>query len=252
MKKDKLSTYFDENHHLTTESIALCTEAMVNRKLLGNIPEEVSLHVQECDLCSNELLSFAADIENNPALLQRIKNKETDTKIVNIQRNRLVAISSAAAVLIIIVSISIFAPTQSPEELFIVEFKPYPNIITTKSAEQTPLTEAMLFYDLQEYNSAIEILEPLTKDDPSNHKAEFYLGISYLSINDAELATECFQIVANTNDKLKQQAMWYLALSYIKLEDVGLAIETLEALRAGEGSLSEKAGDLIAKLRKAK
>ena len=251
VKEEIRSTYFDESQHLSSETIALCAEAMINRKFLTDIPEEVSLHVQECESCSNKLLSFAEDVEDNPVLLKQIQNKGNELQANSFNRLKAIYFSAAAAVLLIVIlSINIFYPSQSLDELFIAEFKPYPNIITTKSSAKTQLTEAMLQYDLKDYNPTIEILSQVIQKDTTNNKAFFYLGVSYLSVGKTKHAIINLKKVSTSNDLLKDQSIWYMALSYLRLGEKEKSKELLEQLVSNRSDISKKAKTLLKKLRR--
>lgn len=91
------------------------------------------------------------------------------------------------------------------------------NIMITRSLDihsDEYLNSALQLYANTEYNKAITILENLR----GNMFAEFYLGLSYIEIQNYYKAKETFNsVISHADNIFIEQAKWYAALCSLKL-----------------------------------
>jgi len=102
----------------------------------------------------------------------------------------------------------------------------------------------ILAYQQQQYQSAIKYLEK-----SNNPEAIFYLGLSYLSIDNPHLAITHLEKYLKTGDKKYQEAAWwYSGLSYIKTKNTKSSRKALEKVIQFQGEFEQQATDLLRKL----
>lgn len=133
----------------------------------------------------------------------------------------------AASVIAIIGLFSYFVLENQPEsnqELYAKNFVAYENVvvpIVRNNKELTTKAQAFAYYELGQYQKAIEQFNELTEIETIDISTiNFYKANAYLSINKYKNAKDLFQqIVDNNNQEWKSESHWYLALTYLKLED---------------------------------
>lgn len=164
---------------------------------------------------------------------------------------------AAAAMIIILVGVALvflLDSKRSPDtqELFAQYYKPYPDVLTTKSGQLTD-AEKLLFFGLQHYSagqmdSAIVYFEAIEKEDAGYNMARFYEANCLLSLNkDIDSAIK-FLEASSMDPNLKEQSNWYLALAFLKLNDPETSGVYLENLQLSNSPYKEKARELSGKL----
>ncbi|MEX2568761.1 MAG: hypothetical protein WD431_22660, partial [Cyclobacteriaceae bacterium] len=104
-----------------------------------------------------------------------------------------------------------------------------------------------IHYEKGEYQEAISTLENNMATGDPGPEASFYLGLSYLYLEepDPENAAIQFNRVLDSDNRYREQALWYLSLAYILDEQQNLAVETLEKIT---GFKKNEALELLDKL----
>ncbi len=99
-------------------------------------------------------------------------------------------------------------------------------------------------YRKQDYSTASRYLEK------SNHpEAQFYLGVSQLSLDNPHIAIDKLSAYLKSGDKkLREAAWWYTGLSAIKAKDKKLAKKALKEVITFKGKFEKQATDLLRKL----
>jgi tetratricopeptide (TPR) repeat protein len=124
--------------------------------------------------------------------------------------------------------------STSEKDLFLTYYRPYPNIVTTRS-EENPLTEALQAYTSMDYNKAIFLFDEIF---PATDTALFYRGLSYLSLNDYKNALLAFEKV-DTSSTFHQQLYWYKAMAFLSKKDRPSAILSLQRIEPNQYSYKE-------------
>lgn len=242
----------DEQGHLTDEMVALSAAAMIDPALLQGVPPETQEHLEECSHCADRVADSFALFSSEPLILQRIVefHGKSASKGFNVDyKRRLVYLSLAAMILILIaIGIHFFSKPLSPEKLFSEVFEPYPNLVSSKGADDTGMANAMLFYDLRDYDTAAVLLGDVLKYESSNVTAMLYLGVSCLAKGNAGDAIFWLEKASSLESSFIHPVMWYLALAYLREERLNDSRELLEKLTRAEGFYREKAQELLAKM----
>jgi tetratricopeptide (TPR) repeat protein len=107
--------------------------------------------------------------------------------------------------------------------------------------------QAFAYYELGEYQKAIEEFDKLTNtDNKALETITFYKANAYLSINNYKKAKDLFQQIVNNNNKeWKSESLWYLALISINLDKTDKAKQYLNELQARKSFKLNEVEDLI-------
>ncbi|KOF03228.1 hypothetical protein OB69_07950 [Roseivirga seohaensis subsp. aquiponti] len=133
---------------------------------------------------------------------------------------------AAAVVVLITVGWLLFRNESSPNgsTLFAENFTAYTNIIAPNRRgenDESRLSLAFLAYDNKQYQKAIADFETL-KSDTLKSELTFYIGVSYLAINEIEKGIITLKDDA-IDSKFAMEKQWYLALAYLKKNDIDAA-----------------------------
>lgn len=128
--------------------------------------------------------------------------------------------TSAAGVVLVILSIFLFNPGKnSPEKIFSEHFIAYENLYTPtlrSSIKKEPGTiqQIMFHYENGEFEEATKLFESNRNTYQNNADLSFYMGIAYLGMSNTERAIDLLSTIP-TNSKYTEIAQWYLGLSYL-------------------------------------
>lgn len=195
-------------------------------------------------LNEKEFISFEQQLSNDPELQRRVDTQKTlvtelkvnafnddvksylsrnkGTKTIQFSKWRLIGI--AASVVILISTVYLLRPKESLSDQY---YEPYPDLISTRAPTQN--SDAMFHYNKKEYETAIGLFK---KQDILTDSENFYLGVSYLSVEKLDQAEIIFTKLLTT--ERKPLAQWYLSLSYIKSGEESKAVQSLRQIKEGE------------------
>lgn len=155
--------------------------------------------------------------------------KTEDAPTVSIRR----WLSAAAAIIVFAVAgWLLFRGDQSINEqrLFSENFTAYTNIIAPNRRgenDESRLSLAFLAYDNKQYQKAITEFDAL-KADTLQNELTFYIGVSYLAMNEAERAILTLEDVSD-DSQFAMEKQWYLALAHLKRGETEQAIDALKS-----------------------
>ncbi|OWY26165.1 hypothetical protein C7N43_36700 [Sphingobacteriales bacterium UPWRP_1] len=164
---------------------------------------------------------------------------EEGTKTISMFQ-KLRPILAIAAILVLAAGVYfIFSPSSNnPQELFAQHFSPYANTLTVRGVADTSSvakteTEAMQYYQNQQYPQAAAAFDRLTQMNPKDQNTyDFYGGISLLANLQTAEAMQKLQTVAGSNNPYQEQAEWYIALAYLQNKNTEKAKELLQQITA--------------------
>lgn len=183
-----------------------------------------------------------------PAAKKQVSRK-TGASVKTIQR----WIAGAAAVVLLLVGSYWYLNDDSTETLYSKYYQVYPGSVqksivrgdTINSLEE----QAMQAYEARNYSRAAALITSVIQTKPEDPDWPFYLGISYLELNNFEQAEKYLKISATSPQSMySKQARWYLALAYIKNNEKAKAKEILNTLKLQTGVYSDKAKQLVEQL----
>lgn len=108
--------------------------------------------------------------------------------------------------------------------------EPFENNIQDDSDNN--LGRGLTAYDNKEYDVAAEQLQLYTDALPIDTVPQFYLGLSYLLNNQPKEAIPYLQNINNSSeDFMIPHAQWYLGLTYLKMNDIDKMTESFEPIK---------------------
>jgi hypothetical protein len=160
---------------------------------------------------------------------------------------------AAAAVLAAFFLIKILIPSGNPERLFNKYYEPYyaASVITRSSGqeEDESLRYALENYRLRNYRlAAVEFSKALlTASVPD--MAEFYLGVTFIELNEYDRAFMILEPLSAQPGEFMKDAQWYLGLLSIRTGKRDKARECFESLAEDSGFYSGPARKILRLLR---
>lgn len=222
------------------------------------LASSLELH-QEVDNALSD--SKALDLQKLTSQIgsQYFTDKQADTPFVRLPfYRRPIAIAASIALLVAcgflwwMVNSS---ATLSTEELFATYYTPYTFSTTNRGEGEstTAYDQAIQAYTQKDVGEASRLFSLYLQDNPTDMRASFGLGTTYLEQNPPalEAAAQQFQLVIDDGESLLvEKAKWYLALIRLKQEDTASTKTLLqELLNAEDAQLTRQAEDLLEKMR---
>jgi tetratricopeptide (TPR) repeat protein len=160
--------------------------------------------------------------------------------------------SIAASVLLVFVMYLWITQSSNHEALFKQYYEAYPNVIAAIErghSAKDEKTTAFLFYEREEYQQALPLLQKLIQANPEEKAYALYAGIACLETNRLEEAKNYFtQVLSKANNPFEEQGKWYLALTLIKTNEIKEAKVYLSELANQQSAYREKAANLLSAL----
>ena len=148
-------------------------------------------------------------------------------------------IAAAACISLFLIGWWLYTPDLSNDSLFTQYFETYPDYVTSRNLEEDRMTEAMNYYNEENYGLAVSVFVEVKEIPELKEDAVFYLGMSYLTLNQVPQALEQLQKSVEESPKYQQQARWYLSLTLLKGKKNQEAIEVLSSIQKGQYRYTE-------------
>lgn len=187
--------------------------------------------------------------ENESALrdtLEEMRDQyfQSKTKVVSFNRFRWIA--AAAAVLIMAVSLTIWAPWKKDLYKQYAYIK-MPGVEERGTPGDSLLKQVTDGFNKKKYAETVRSFEIVLKDDPQNAFLHYYYAIALLQNGQVEKSRSELLPLYNGNSSFKYGAAFYMALSYLKEKDKATCKEWLDKIPA-DADLYGKAQELLKKL----
>jgi tetratricopeptide (TPR) repeat protein len=174
-----------------------------------------------------------------------------------LHRTRLIPVikwAAAASILFLItytVTFSLPNNTGDETKLFRDFYTPLSNeTMVNYYTNSSVLGEAKAKYYNSNYQDALIIFQSLPDALDIRTEKNFYIGLSMLELGHYPEAIKALDSVTqNTSFESLPQAYWYLGLSYLRAGQKQKAIETFSYIVSSDGYNSEKAEEVLKKLR---
>jgi len=96
----------------------------------------------------------------------------------------------------------------------------------------TVLQEAAVFFNRQQFDKALPLLNRAVEADSSSQLALFYRGIAAWHTGDLSLARASLQTVFDRGSLLKNEAAFYMAMTFAREKNKALALDWLQKIPA--------------------
>jgi len=175
------------------------------------------------------------------------QRQQEKTKVIPLRR--IATIAATVAVLAVAGYFIYQEVEENPEEVFAAYYEPLDDEILeietgTRNIIENPerkewLKEAQQLYSAGDYIAAQEVFEQVLEEYPDDKTAQLYLGVTYLELEDVQLAQEQLEEIINEdlyNLELPEQqyawsaANWYYGLVLLKLDNIEAARAVFEKL----------------------
>lgn len=207
-----------------------------------------------------ELREELARHQQTRQLVRQMAAEETREKVGKIFREQqankrkssspFLRIAAGVAILLTIgLGYILSLPSANPQELAATYFEPFPDRVTTMSADNdVSLNTAMDAYNQGDYTTASNEFEQLSKDGSQQEIIDLYAGIAAMQANNTQLAISKLNHLHQESNDYGEVASWYLALTYLQQEETDKARPILQALVEAEGYRASSAQTLLKSL----
>lgn len=237
----------------------LDTFGKIEAYLLHQLPDKEYKEF-EAEIQANDELRKEVNLQRK--LIEGIEEEFMKEKIRGIYENQIQKKNTIklwyypiAASIVFIISIGIYYYFKStPEEKIYyalhdeldTDLGP-PNLMSSGTTDA--FQAAMEAYREEDYQKAIDRLEPLHKAASVNDTISYYLGLSYLEEKQAQNAIKLLEEVNSSSNKLlANKAKWYLALAYLKTGKVEMAKDLFSEIANSPGQFREEKAKKALKL----
>ena len=159
--------------------------------------------------------------------------------------------AASVALLLTLGYFFIFNPTLSPQELFIENFEPYPNVvhpIVRSGGDVSPKNDAFTAYQNGEYEKASAMFSKLYEETGESPYL-FYSGNALIQLNRGTEAIPVLEKHLKTKDGLSDKTAWYMAMAYLQIGDTDNAKKMLEMVVVDNEYQAESARKLLKSLK---
>ncbi len=144
----------------------------------------------------------------------------------------------------------------NPMDLYRENLTPYPSIHLIRESRQSTASEQLiksqLLYSSSNYTEASKAFEALLVENPNSTTLRFYLGVTYLQINNIQLSRKYLTEIAYSESIFSNQALWYLGLGFLAENNLFEAKQAFTQVAENGGTLGVKASKMIEKIKLAK
>ena len=247
----------DKNKHLISKylegqldplSAARFEEDLRNDPVLHN-EMELYKEVDEA-LADTEMLNFRSQLKD----LHEEITSEMERASAKPSR-RLVRVAAAAGLLLLLAlgTGNLLRQDGADQRLLNKYYEPYEMTMVNRSGDANVnliMNKALMHYENKEYKQAVVFFEQLLEKDPSEMATRLYSGISYFEIREYQKAGNSFARIIEHNDNLYiEQAEWYMGFCLIMKDEKEKAIRQFEKIVKDGGYYSEKANQIVKKLK---
>ena len=167
-----------------------------------------------------QFMQGAVEYHLEQELREKLDRWEKAEKQGRTLRPLYVALSAAAAILVLVMAFILLRDSQPPPALPPTEialnfYQPPPQPGTSLSAEPEAWMAAKKAYRSGNFATVVEILAPLTERDP---EMDYYLAHSYFQLGNFNAALPLFNALAGGDSSFRGASGWYYLLALLGAE----------------------------------
>jgi tetratricopeptide (TPR) repeat protein len=212
--------------------------------------QDVKLYKEIDDVLSDhETQLFKKQLEkiHNESFAPRRKVKKF---FLSAKTFKVAAVISFFLILSAVVFNFFLKPTHvSPDKLFTIYYQPDESIMVVRSGNSNmddKMVQACKKMESRDYEGALMIFNEILSKDQTNIPVHYYTGISYMETVRFKDAIKPFQFVIDNRKNLYfERAQWYLGLCYLKINDKDSAINKFREISKSGSSYKEKASEIL-------
>jgi len=193
----------------------------------------------------NKSLLEGIEYHFDKQLKQSFKDRE-----IKLKKRRLSLVMSVAASFLIIAVLSywMWDINSGNSDVFLKYYKPYYNVVDEPKRDSVLLPDdvsAFKLYDKGEFPKAIGALRGALTKNPHDAQASFYLGLSYLAVNQLDSAVLYLNKSYQGEIEFSEHAQWYLGLAYLKSGRTEEAKKVFKEISNTTGAYRDRAESIL-------
>lgn len=221
-------------------------------KLNAQLSREFNLSVEldQMIIEDEDVLSFRNQLKE---IHERKSNSLTRTFSLS-EINRRWYFAAASITLLIMISGLLYfvVPKEYSNERLFSMYYSTENVMNVSRSADNQLFEALIKYQQRDFSEAARLFEAILREDENNIVIRFYSGIAYIETqhyNDAILALK--KILEGEDNLYTEHASWFLGLTYLRINETEKAINTFSTiLNDPNNYYYSQAEDIYAKVTK--
>ena len=183
-------------------------------------------------IADTEVLDFRAQLTD---LREETRRSETGKRVFRFTRPWHYAASAALALLVAIGLATVLGRPLSNNDLFAKYMKPYELVLTNRSVDndyvKLLMGRAQEHFLKGEFEAAIDNFDEVLVLNSNKMEADFYMGVSYMEIDQHQEASKSFTRVIKQDDNLYiQKAEWFLAGCLLAMDETDQARRKLASI----------------------
>jgi len=250
MKRDRhiLQKYLDNElseKELTRfeQELNASPELLVDLNLYKEVDEAIA---------DTEVLDFRAQLTD---LREETRRSETGKRVFRFTRPWHYAASAALALLVAIGLATVLGRPLSNSDLFAKYMKPYELVLTNRSVDNEVTTywmnKAQEHFLNREFEGAIDCFDEVLEINSNKMEADFYMGVSYMEIDQHQEASESFvRVIAHDDNLYIQKAEWFLAGCLLAMDETEHARRKLAKIASSSNHYyNDKAAKILKRMK---
>ena len=148
---------------------------------------------------------------------------------------------AAAAAVILLLSAIYLIPKMTEKDVFAEQFSPYQLVLTERGITDNSdelnmlIADAVIAYKSKRFEESFEAFSQLERQIPGAELYVFYKGISALALEDYEAAIQSLEPIAKDESiRIQEQARWYLLLAFHQNGDAAKTDSLSQLIQAGD------------------
>lgn len=177
--------------------------------------------------------------------LQNITSEKRKTIKLPTFKSLYIPAAAIVLIAIGLITIDPFGLKLTNQELFLSHYQPYEanvNFRSNQSQSDELIMQAYEKYYAQEYEVALKLFEIILDRDNSSMTSRFFTGVCYMETEQYPAASNQFhEVIKDGNNLFIEQSEWYLGLSYLAMNDTDNALIQFTSIANSNSYYSDKA-----------
>jgi len=175
-----------------------------------------------------------------------------ESKVIKLRSFRRMAIAASVVLLLFVGGTIMMNQIKTPTQKLVAsnfQPKPYPDLITRGDSDDLSQLEkvAISAYNSENFEVSVKHFRDLYIQYPNIEKYGLFLGISQMGLSNYQDAIKTLSGLKERSETYSDDLDWYLGLSYLKMQQPELARPLFEGLAADQNSYYREAARKIFK-----
>lgn len=222
-------------------------DAELRKELLLHADINESISDDKKELLRQKLRNIIDGCINNES---NSRHKQPLTTRIFLSRSILIAASVLFIFSIGSILFILNTKKYTPNEVFEYYYQPYnPDVVTRSSKEISAVNPALSAYLNGKYDQAADQFKDILVANPDDSMALFYSGIAFIETGEYPRAIDHLRDILNREYyPYYYHAQWYLGMTYLKIEETDKAIDLFHRITEQNKYYAEQAENILTKL----